>query len=144
MNIGGDLNTGGDVISISRIGAGSNIAAGKGASVKVTTTSGDADKFHELAAWRKSIEKAIHDNVNLDRDEKEEVGEQIEKVERELIKTDINTKKIEKILNILQVMSTDIYKIAIETITHPLASLGLRMKEMGDKVKIELQDSEEG
>ena len=78
------------------MGAGSNIAAGKGASVKVTTTSGDEDKFHHLAAWRKSIEKAIHDNANLDRDEKEELGEQIEKIEKELIKADINTKKIEK------------------------------------------------
>ena len=144
MNIGGNLNTSGDVISISGVGAGSNIAAGKGSSVNVTTTSESADKLHELAEWRKSIEKAIQRSASLDGDEKEEVGEQIEKVEKELIKADINTNKIERIFEILQVMSTDIYKIAIESITHPLAGLDLRMKKVGDKVKIELQDSEKG
>jgi hypothetical protein len=139
MNIGGGLNTGGDVISISGVGAGSNIAAGRGASVDITTTSGDQDKYQELAEWRKSIEKTIHESMKLDEDEKEAVLQQVEKVEKELTKADIDTDKIEKAFNILRAMSTDIFEVAIATIVNPIAGIGLVMKKVGDKVKFETQ-----
>jgi hypothetical protein len=58
MNIGGNLQTGGDVISISGVGAGSNIAAGKGASVRVATNPDDANKDVESYKDKKHREES--------------------------------------------------------------------------------------
>lgn len=48
--------------------------------------------------------------------------------------------KLEKLLNTLAVMSPDIFDVAIATLANPLAGIGLALRKIGNKAKIEVQN----
>ena len=127
-------DVGGDVITVSDVGSGSVVAAGRGA---VAQLSQSAD-LHAFDRWRTEMETKISVLPGLSAEERLDVKEQIQKIAAEATKGEsTNSNRLEKLINTLAVMSNDIFEVAIATLMNPLAGIGLVLKKVGDKAKIE-------
>lgn len=123
----------GDTITISGVGAGAAVAAGRNASALVTSKS--TNDFFEK--WAEEINKKI-DTLALSQNEKGDLKRQIEEIEKEIQKGHQTEKsRLEKLINTLSVMSTDIFEVVIATLQNPLGGIGLVIKKIGDKIKLE-------
>lgn len=128
-------NVNGDVISISHVGKGAAVAAGRGASASVQDISSITG---ELAQWRSQMLERVEQDPNLSVEDKADAKIQIEKIKSEVSKgKDADPGRIEKLVNILSVMASDIFEVALATLANPLAGLGLVIKKVGDKAIIE-------
>jgi hypothetical protein len=47
--------------------------------------------------------------------------------------------RLEKLINTLSVMAPDIFEVAVATLANPLAGIGLAVKKIGDKAKLEAE-----
>lgn len=125
---------GGDIITVTEIGAGSVIAAGRSAKAQLM----QSPIQEELERWRSSMETRIGRSPGLSKEEKGDAKEQLQKIVREASKgenADLN--RLEKLINTLAVMSSDIFEVAIATLANPLLGVGLVLKKVGEKAKLE-------
>lgn len=123
----------GDTITIRGVGAGAAVAAGRNASASVTSSSTN-DVFEK---WTAEINKKI-DALNVSQNEKGDLKRQIEEIEKEIRKGPQTEKsRLEKLINTLSVMSTDIFEVVVATLQNPLAGIGLVIKKIGEKIKLE-------
>jgi hypothetical protein len=143
INVGGSATAGGDMVGGSKhgdttvvkgVGAGANVAAGRGAGVQSGTFVGD------LAQWQAQMEQTIDQDAHLSANEKQALKEQVAKIQQEAAKGDkADIGWLEKLLNTLAPMSGDIFEVVITTLANPLLGIGLVLKKIGDKAKIEKQ-----
>ena len=94
----------------------------------------------KLQAWQAQIIAAIEAQADLDEDEKaeikEEVTENAQKVLAE-IQGQARPGRLERLLNTVSAMSGDIAEVTLTTLADPFAGLGLVMKKINDKIKLE-------
>lgn len=143
INVGGSATAGGDMLGGSKygdttvvkgVGAGASVAAGRGASVQANTFVGD------LAQWQTQMDQAIDQTASLSAAEKQDLKEQVAKIQQEAAKGDkVDVGRLEKLINTLAPMAGDIFEVAITTLASPLLGIGLVLKKIGDKAKIEKQ-----
>ena len=131
--------TGGDVIRVSNVGPNAAVAAGRGAQASARTV-GSQVLDSDMAKWRSEMERRIDSLSTVSVDDKQDLKQQVAKVEKEAVKADkADPSRLEKLLNTLAVMGPDILDVAVTTISNPLRGIGLVIKKINDRVKIERQ-----
>jgi len=124
---GGTVNVGGDIVGRDKI-------------VTITATQ------QAFVDWRKEMEKKI-ESQPVSEDDKKDLKETVAKIETEAKKIEEQTQKgeepdpsrLEKFINTLAVMGPDIFEVATTTLVNPLGGVGLVLKKIGDKAKLEKQ-----
>jgi len=124
---GGTVNVGGDIVGRDKI-------------VTITATQ------QAFVDWRKEMEKKIEAQP-VSADDKKDLKETVAKIETEAKKIEEQTKKgeepdpsrLEKLVNTLAMMGPDIFEVATTTLVNPLGGIGLVLKKIGDKAKLEKQ-----
>ncbi len=93
----------------------------------------------DLSSWQEMMIGKV-EKTGLSNKEKKELKKQIDLIKL-IIEKDKgrNLDNLEKTINILAVMSKDIFEVAITTLVNPLAGIGLVLKKIGDKVKLDRQ-----
>jgi predicted nucleic acid-binding Zn-ribbon protein len=131
----------GDTITVGDVGPGAAAAVGRGASASVTRFDRhSSDLAVVLAQWRGQMETKIDDQPDLSTEDKNDLKEQVEKIESEVAKGDqAEPSRLEKLINTLSVMAPDIFEVAVATLANPLAGIGLAVKKIGDKAKLEAE-----
>lgn len=128
----------GDVIRIQNVGAGAAVAAGRSAKASVTNN----ESLSSIIGWMTQINKNIDSLPNVSQAEKEDLKQQVEKIGDEVQKgSKAEVGRLEKLINTLNVMAPDIFDVVIVTIANPLAGIGLVIKKIGDKAKLERDSS---
>ena len=119
----GSISIGGDVVGRDKI---------------TNSASNSISTFEqEINHWYIHIEHVI-DKSNLPTDEKGDVKNQVDKI-KETILSDQgkNPGRLEKLINTLAIMSPDIFDVIVSTLANPLAGIGLVLKKIKDKAKID-------
>jgi len=128
----------GDVISIQNVGSGAAVAAGRGAKASVISN----ESLSSIVEWMAQINKKVNSLPNISQAEKEDIKQQVEKIGDEAQKgSKAEVGRLEKLINTVNVMSPDIFDVVIATLANPLAGIGLVIKKIGDKAKLERDDS---
>ncbi len=129
---------GGDTITVSDVGTGAAVAAGRGASARVHSDDHLSELVASLDNWQMLMETSINSREELSTEEQQDLKEQIGKIKAEVSKGEkINTNRLEKLISTLAVMGKDIFEVAVTTLYDPLSGIGLTLKKIGDKVKLE-------
>jgi len=124
----------GDVIRIQNVGAGAAVAAGRGAKASVISN----QSLSSIVEWMTQINKKIDSLPDVSKTEKEDIKQQVEKIGGEAQKdSKAEIGRLEKLINTLNIMAPDIFDVVIATLTNPLAGIGLVIKKIDDKVKLE-------
>ena len=124
----------GDVIRIQDTGPGAAIAAGRNATASVITN----ESIPSINTWVTQINKQIEALMGISQAEKEDLKQQIAKIGEEAQKgRNAELGRLEKLINTLSVMAPDIFDTIITTLASPLAGIGLIIKKIGDKAKLE-------
>lgn len=134
INVGG--NVGGDVV------AGDKTMGDKVGGDKITGaephSSAQVELEAALVAWKQAIEAKIDALADLDSDEKEDIRAKVQKVETEVAKGDAaDPKRLERLINTLSVMAPDILEVTAKILQNPFAGVGLVLKKIGDRAKLE-------
>ena len=123
----------GDVITVSNQGSGNAIAAGHGAQASIS----HSEQSEDLTAWRTRMETSIDRIKDLLPEDKVDLKDKVGKIAAEISKgEDANSGRIERLLNTLGSMSSDIFEVAAATLVNPLAGIGLVLKKIGDRAKL--------
>jgi hypothetical protein len=132
VNISGDsAKVGGDIVGRDSIRAGGDIVG------RDKLTIGDS-AAQSLAQWRALVESKIEAQPNLSAEDKKDLKDQVAKIQAEASKgAQADPSRLEKLINTLAVMAPDIFEVAVTTIANPLAGIGLALKKIGDKAKLE-------
>lgn len=129
---------GGDVITVQGIGSSAAVAAGRGAKASVTNT----ELVSSAVAWKAQINQVIDSSPDISRAEKEDLKQQVEKISDEIQKgSKAETGRLEKLINTLGIMAPDIFEVIVATLANPLTGIGLVIKKIGDKAKLEKTSS---
>lgn len=125
---------GGDVITVDNKGNDNAIAAGREAKATISHGGVSAD----LQAWRKDMEQRINAIQQLPQADKADLQENVRKIAAEASRgNQADPGRLERLLNGLGAMAPDIFEVALATLANPLAGLGLVVKKIGDKAKLE-------
>jgi hypothetical protein len=161
MNIGGDLNTGGDDISIDGVRAGSNVAAGKGGSVNITgenvigsinasdhakvdvtqssvhkTEDTDFEKLFEL------LEEKIKTRPEDPNVGKQEIQKQVNQIKNEVAQGEkANPNKIERWIRNLFSMAPDVVDVMAASFGGPISGLAAVIQKIAARVKAETEST---
>ena len=134
-DVGGSMRVEGDIITVGEVGAGAAVAAGRSASASVGQSS---DLAESLAQWRSQMVTEIEALPDLSDDEKQDLQDQVDKIQEEAAKAEeADPGRLERLINTLSVMAPDIFEVAAATLVNPLAGIGLVIKKVGDKAKLE-------
>lgn len=131
---GGSVRTGRDIVggdsyNVDHIDGG-NVAVGHGASAQSNTIN--------FADWRVQMDKQIEAHSELASADKQDLKETITKIASEGAKgKHADPGRIEKLINTLAAMAPDIFEVATTTLANPLAGIGITLKKIGDKAKLE-------
>lgn len=144
VNAGQDINIKGRESKTTTVGDmhnGSTLISGDNSSVRMSQSYAEmTDLKSILASWKAEMISRIEAQPSFDDSDKEDLKEIITKIENEATKADkANPGRIEKLLNTIAVMGPDIFQVAITTLASPLQGIGLVLKKISDKVKVELQ-----
>jgi hypothetical protein len=132
-----DSQSGG--ISEGGIRAGRDVRAGRDiAGRDIVTQTGQTDLRDVLALWQADMEKTIEAAPELSDDEKTDAKEQVAKISTEAAKgKQADKTRLEKLINTLAIMAPDIFEVAVTTLANPLAGIGLVLKKIGEKARLE-------
>ncbi len=129
------VDSGGDTISMEVHGNDNVTAAGRGA---MAVVSRGTEPPEDLVAWQKEMEKRIDALNDLLPADKTDLKENIDKVAKEAAKGKVADRgRLERLLNTICAMAPDIFDVAIATLANPLAGLGLVVKKIGERAKVE-------
>jgi hypothetical protein len=93
-----------------------------------------------LAQWQAEIEARLDALTELQADEKDEIRDKIRKVQAEAGKGQAaDPNKIERLINTMAVMAPDIIEVTVALLQNPFAGVGLVLKKINDRVKLEQQ-----
>jgi hypothetical protein len=131
VTVGGDV-VGGDKITTGNI-SGTSVAIGRGAKAV-----GSLDLAALLAQWQAQMEAKIDAQPNVSADDKKDLKEHVGKIQAEAAKGEqADPSRLEKLINTLAVIGPDIFDVAVTTLVNPLGGIGLALKKIGDKAKLE-------
>jgi hypothetical protein len=106
---------------------------------KVVTHSTQTDFVQTIVLWKEEMDRAV-DQTSLPTEEKDDLKKQVDVIQAALVEgADKNPTRLEKLINTLAVMSPDIFDVALATLANPLAGIGLTLRKISDKAKIEKQ-----
>lgn len=90
-----------------------------------------------IFVWEKSISNEV-EKLSVSPDEKDDLIKQLALIKSALVQDKgKNPTRLEKLINMLAVMSPDIFDVVITTLTSPLAGIGLTLRKISDKAKLE-------
>jgi hypothetical protein len=105
---------------------------------KITTTNITHTEFTETVSVWESQMKGEVEKLNLSPDEKSDLVKQLESIKSALVQDKgKNPTRLEKLINTLAVMSPDIFDVVVATLVNPLAGIGLTLRKISDKAKLE-------
>jgi hypothetical protein len=88
--------------------------------------------------WRVQMGAWIDARPDLSTDDRRDLTEQVSKIQAEAAKGDqVDPSRLEKLINTLAVIGPDVFEVAVTTLANPLAGLGLALKKIGDRAKLE-------
>lgn len=130
---------GGDIITVKNVGPGAALAAGRGANASITNT----ESLTAVVTWMVQINRVIDSSPDISRAEKDDLKQQVEKISDEIQKgSKAEMGRLEKLINAFGVMAPDIFEVIMATLANPLAGIGLVIKKIGDRAKLEKTSSE--
>lgn len=130
---------GGDVITVHGIGTSAAVAAGRGAKASIVTNTGSVPS---AVPWETQIIQVINSSSDISLAEKEDLKQQVGKISDEIQKgSKAETGRLEKLINTLGIMAPDIFEVIVATLANPLTGMGLVIKKIGDKAKLEKTSS---
>ena len=125
----------GDKNVIGNVGAGAAVAQGRGATANVTNTTINITIWN---AWRNQMMTWIDARANLSAEDKQDAKEQVEKITAEATKgQQADPQRLERFINRLAEYGPDIFEVAVTTLSNPLAGIGLVLKKVADRAKLE-------
>lgn len=127
----------GDIISVTSSGDHNAIAAGRSSKASVVhQEAGKAGPVFE--SWRQDMEKKIDSAPDLQPADKADLKESVAKITEEASKgAKADPGRLERLINTLSAMGPDIFDVAVATLTNPLAGIGLVLKKIGERAKLE-------
>lgn len=97
--------------------------------------SGAASTWDE---WRIQMGSWIDARPEFSTDDRRDFKEQIGKIQAEAAKgTAMDMSRLEKLINTLAVIGPDVFEVAMATLVNPLAGLGVALKKIGDRARLE-------
>jgi hypothetical protein len=134
---GGNVSISGGSIGGSQIVTGGTFSA-QGDIVIGQKIDHDSDVSRALAEWQARMNAEIESHPSLSHEDKNDLKEQVGKIQNEAAKgMQADPGRLEKLINTLAVMASDIFDVAITTLASPLAGIGLVAKKIGDKARLE-------
>jgi hypothetical protein len=119
------------------IRAGGNITAGghiAGRDLYAGDTRVEVNTFHR---WQAEVVEKIEQSP-IPEAQKQDVKEQVEKIRTEAEKgKDADPGRLEWLINTLSAMAPDIFDVVVATLGSPLAGIGLVLKKIGEKARVE-------
>jgi len=135
---GGGIFHAGRDIQAGRDLAGGDIAGRDIAGRDIITQASSPGLQEFLVQWQSQMEAKIEASSSLSADEKKDLKEQVTKIQEEAAKgTQTDSNRLEKLINTLGVMAPDIFEVAVATLANPLAGVGLVLKKIGDRARLE-------
>jgi hypothetical protein len=134
---GGNVTVGGDVVGGDKITTG-NISGTSVAIGRDAKAVGSPDLAALLTQWQAQMEAKIDAQPNVSADDKKDLKEHVGKIQAEAAKGEqADPSRLEKLINTLAVIGPDIFDVAVTTLVNPLGGIGLALKKIGDKAKLE-------
>jgi len=128
----------GDVISLGHVGSGSVVAVGRGAKASIV----HRESQYIRPEWMLDLYKTIDSLHDLSQAEKESLKARVGEIDKELEQGQkANMGSLERWINILVVMAPDIFDVVIASLKNPLAGIGMVIKKVGDRAKLERKPS---
>ena len=116
--------------------SGTGIAIGKGASAKVTQGIASSD-FAKIISY-------VETKEGLSAEEKGDINELVSKIQKETDKgTEAEPSRLEKLFSMLQTSGPEILNVAVESLENPLKGVGLALKIIQGKIKVERNHARE-
>lgn len=135
--VGRDKKTHSESVTIRDTGAGAVVTVGRDAPIDVAQP---FDLVAVLAEWKTKMGARIDAQPALSPDDRSDLKEQVEKIQAEAAKGEqADPGRLERLINTLGVMASDIFDVAVATLVNPLGGIGLALKKIGDKAKLERQ-----
>lgn len=96
-----------------------------------------------LAEWQAEMEVEIDALPHLLEADKVDLKDTVAKIKTEAVKAEeVDPSRLERLLNSIAAMAPEIFEVAVTTLASPLQGIGLVMKKIGDKAKLERQAEE--
>jgi hypothetical protein len=131
IQAGRDVRAGRDI-------AGGDIAGRDMAGRDITIQAQSSNLESTLAEWKSQMEAWIDSQTTLSQDEQKDLKEQVAKIKTEAAKGEqADASRLERLINTLAVIGPDIFEVAVTTLANPLAGIGLVLKKIGDRAKLE-------
>lgn len=93
-----------------------------------------------LAEWQTNMEAKIDALTGVLAEDKEDLKDTIAKIKTEAAKAEqADPGRLERLLNSIAAMGPDIFEVAVTTLISPLKGIGLVLKKIGDKARLERQ-----
>ena len=90
------------------------------------------------AEWRDQMGTWIDEQPSYSASEKQDLKGQIGKIQAECERGAVlDTSRLEKLLNTLAVIGPDVFEVATATLANPLAGIGVALKKIGDRARLE-------
>lgn len=87
-----------------------------------------------LITWRQDMDARIEAQTHLSEDDKGDYKETVAKIEAEAAKAEqAKPDRLERLINTLAAMGSDIFEVAVTTLANPLSGIGLVLKKISDK-----------
>ena len=88
--------------------------------------------------WRAEMNDWIDTQPSYSEDDKQDLKDQIGKIKAECGKGDqMDMSRLEKLINTLAVIGPDVFEVVTTTLANPLAGIGLALKKIGDRARLE-------
>ena len=125
--------------SVEDVGGGAVVTVGNDDALSpLDRTAPDLGKV--LAEWQTKMEAQIDALTDTLAEDKKDLKDTIAKIKAEAQKAEqADPGRLERLLNSIAVMGPDIFEVVVTTLTSPLNGIGLVLKKIGDKAKLERQ-----
>ena len=88
--------------------------------------------------WRDQMGTWIDEQPGYSTSEKQDLKDQIGKIQGECERgAALDTSRLEKLINTLAVIGPDLFEVAMATLASPLAGIGVALKKIGDRARLE-------
>lgn len=88
--------------------------------------------------WRSEMEAWIDERPQYSSVEQQDLKDQVGKIAAECKQGEaMSTSRLEKLINTLAVIGPDVFEVVTATLASPLAGLGVVLKKIGDRAKLE-------
>jgi hypothetical protein len=89
-------------------------------------------------SWRAEMETWIDARPQYSPSERQDLKEQVGKIAAECNKgSTMSARRLEKLINTLAVIGPDVFEVVTATLASPLGGLGVALKKIGDRAKLE-------